>query len=101
MAGVTSQSLTYPLDLARARMAVTQKAEYKTLRQVFVQIYKNEGFLAFYRGFTATILGVIPYAGCSFYTYDTLKMFIAGKLKVKLLYSLFLGLFFFYIELLT
>ncbi|KAH0554841.1 mitochondrial coenzyme A transporter SLC25A42 [Cotesia glomerata] len=77
LAGVTSQSLTYPLDLARARMAVTQKTEYKTLREVFVQIYKNEGFLAFYRGFTATILGVIPYAGCSFYTYDTLKMFMA------------------------
>ncbi|XP_008546184.1 mitochondrial coenzyme A transporter SLC25A42 [Microplitis demolitor] len=73
LAGVTSQSLTYPLDLARARMAVTQKAEYSTLRQVFLQIYRNEGFMAFYRGFTPTILGVIPYAGFSFFTYDTLK----------------------------
>lgn len=34
LAGVTSQSLTYPLDLARARMAVTAKDEYSTLRQV-------------------------------------------------------------------
>ncbi|CAH1960131.1 unnamed protein product [Acanthoscelides obtectus] len=34
LAGVTSQSLTYPLDLARARMAVTHKREYATLRQV-------------------------------------------------------------------
>lgn len=25
LAGITSQSLTYPLDLARARMAVTDK----------------------------------------------------------------------------
>ncbi|XP_076645525.1 dephosphocoenzyme A carrier isoform X2 [Halictus rubicundus] len=73
LAGITSQSATYPLDLMRARMAVTQKAEYKTLRQVFVRIYMEEGLLAYYRGFTATLLGVIPYAGCSFFTYDLLR----------------------------
>ncbi|KAF7991379.1 hypothetical protein HCN44_002941 [Aphidius gifuensis] len=76
LAGVTSQSMTYPLDLARARMAVTQKAEYSTLRSVFYQIYKYEGLSAFYRGFFATILGVVPYAGCSFFTYDFLKNLI-------------------------
>ncbi|PZC70966.1 hypothetical protein B5X24_HaOG214510 [Helicoverpa armigera] len=51
LAGVTSQSATYPLDVARARMAVTNTRE----------------------GYSATVLGVIPYAGVSFYTYDTLK----------------------------
>lgn len=34
LAGVTSQTLTYPLDLARARMAVTTKDEYKSLGDV-------------------------------------------------------------------
>ncbi|GAB1863614.1 Mitochondrial coenzyme A transporter SLC25A42 [Camponotus japonicus] len=73
LAGVTSQTMTYPLDLMRARMAVTLKAEYRTLRQAFWRIYKEEGILAYYRGFTATLLGVIPYAGCSFFTYDMLR----------------------------
>ncbi|XP_011499084.1 PREDICTED: mitochondrial coenzyme A transporter SLC25A42 [Ceratosolen solmsi marchali] len=73
IAGLISQAMTYPLDLARAQMAVTQKDEYKTLRQVFTQIYKKDGLVAFYRGFTPTILGVVPYAGCSFFFYDTLK----------------------------
>ncbi|XP_015590451.1 mitochondrial coenzyme A transporter SLC25A42 isoform X3 [Cephus cinctus] len=77
LAGVTSQSLTYPLDLARARMAVTKKAECRTLRQMFSSIYRQEGIIAFYRGFTPTILGVVPYAGFSFFTYDTLKNVIA------------------------
>lgn len=77
LAGITSQTLTYPLDLMRARMAVTLKAEYKTLRQVFWRIYKDEGILAYYRGFTATLLGVIPYAGCSFFTYDFLRNLLA------------------------
>lgn len=34
LAGVTSQSLTYPLDLARARMAVTKSKEYSSLVSV-------------------------------------------------------------------
>ncbi|KAG5897258.1 hypothetical protein JTB14_013159 [Gonioctena quinquepunctata] len=73
LAGATSQSLTYPLDLARARMAVTPKGEYATLRQVFVKIYNFEGARTFYRGYIPTIAGVVPYAGVSFFTYDSLK----------------------------
>ncbi|CAL7945766.1 unnamed protein product [Xylocopa violacea] len=78
LAGITSQGATYPLDLMRARMAVTQKNEYKTLRQIFVRIYMEEGVLAYYRGFTATLLGVIPYAGCSFFTYDLFRNLLTG-----------------------
>ncbi|XP_044268464.1 mitochondrial coenzyme A transporter SLC25A42-like isoform X2 [Tribolium madens] len=74
LAGATSQSLTYPLDVARARMAVTNKQEYATLRQVFYKIFSEEGIIAFYKGYIPTIAGVVPYAGVSFFTYDTLKM---------------------------
>lgn len=74
LAGVTSQSITYPLDLARARMAVTAKAEYKSLLEVFKKIYQTEGLRAFYKGYVPTILGVIPYAGMSFFTYGVLKI---------------------------
>ncbi|KAK4880213.1 hypothetical protein RN001_008359 [Aquatica leii] len=73
LAGITSQTLTYPLDLARARMAVTHKDAYSTLRQVFIKIFKDEGILTFYRGYIPTVLGVIPYAGVSFFTYESLK----------------------------
>lgn len=34
LAGVTAQSLTYPLDLARARMAVTHRDMYGSIIQV-------------------------------------------------------------------
>ncbi|XP_049822086.1 mitochondrial coenzyme A transporter SLC25A42 isoform X2 [Aethina tumida] len=79
LAGATSQSLTYPLDLARARMAVTQKSEYATLRHVFGKIYTTEGILAFYKGYIPTVVGVLPYAGVSFFTYDTLKRLYREK----------------------
>lgn len=70
LAGVTSQSATYPLDLARARMAVTSSGG---LFEVLLTVSTNEGFAALYRGYLATVLGVIPYAGVSFFTYDSLK----------------------------
>ena len=73
LAGVTASTLTYPLDLARARMAVTEKSRYNTLLDVFRHLLKEEGWLALYRGFSPTILGVIPYAGASFFTFETLK----------------------------
>lgn len=80
MAGVTSQSLTYPLDLARARMAVTDKyTGYRSLRHVFIRIWIDEGPAILFRGYWATIIGVIPYAGTSFFTYETLKRKYHGK----------------------
>nr|XP_026501239.1 mitochondrial coenzyme A transporter SLC25A42 [Vanessa tameamea] len=70
LAGVTSQSATYPLDLARARMAV---ADYRSLRAMFKRVIRDEGFITLYRGYPATVMGVIPYAGVSFFTYDSLR----------------------------
>lgn len=84
LAGVTSQSLTYPLDMARARMAVTDKySGYKTLRSVFFKIWRDEGPRTFFRGYWATVVGVVPYAGMSFYTYETLKNKYIGKFKIN------------------
>ena len=73
LAGTTGQMCTYPLDRARAVMAVSPSTQYKNLYSVFCKIYQEEGFLALYRGLTPTLLGVIPYAGTSFFTYETLK----------------------------
>ncbi|XP_023164319.1 mitochondrial coenzyme A transporter SLC25A42-like [Drosophila hydei] len=95
LAGITSQSLTYPLDLARARMAVTDRyTGYRTLRQVFSKIWVEEGPRTLFRGYWATVLGVIPYAGTSFFTYETLKREyheIIGNTKPNALVSLAFG----------
>ncbi|KAM4709917.1 mitochondrial coenzyme A transporter SLC25A42 [Discoglossus pictus] len=73
LAGTTATILTYPLDLVRARMAVTPKEMYSNIIQVFMRMSRDEGLKTLYRGFAPTILGVIPYAGISFFTYETLK----------------------------
>lgn len=73
LAGAVSTTATYPLDLARARMAVTNETRYKNIRAVFKEIIRKEGFLKLYKGYVPTLLGVVPYAGTSFFTYETLK----------------------------
>uniref|UniRef100_A0A8D0L654 Mitochondrial coenzyme A transporter SLC25A42 n=1 Tax=Sphenodon punctatus TaxID=8508 RepID=A0A8D0L654_SPHPU len=73
MAGITAAMVTYPLDLVRARMAVTPKEMYSNIVHVFIRISREEGLKTLYRGFAPTILGVIPYAGLSFFTYESLK----------------------------
>lgn len=73
LAGCTASALTYPLDVARARMAVSKPDRYRNIIEVFREIWRKEGPSKLYRGFVPTMLGVIPYAGASFFTYETLK----------------------------
>ena len=39
----------------------------------------EEGPATFYRGYLPTVLGVIPYGGISFFTYETFKKRHRGK----------------------
>ena len=72
-AGLVACTLTYPLDLVRARLAIAGKDKYKTLRHAFQTIYREEGIFRFYNGYIPTVLGIMPYAGTSFFIYETLK----------------------------
>lgn len=81
LAGTTATMLTYPLDMVRARMAVTAREMYCNIMHVFMRISQEEGIRTLYRGFTPTIMGVIPYAGITFFTYETLKKLHTEKTK--------------------
>lgn len=75
-AGITAVALTYPLDSIRARLAfqVTGETHYTGIIHTATSMFRNEGgILALYRGFTPTICGIFPYAGSSFYCFETLK----------------------------
>ncbi|KAK3390928.1 mitochondrial carrier domain-containing protein [Podospora didyma] len=102
LAGVTSVFFTYPLEVIRVRLAFETKKEGRSsLRSICKQIYgehpyqkplvaelpgasgaaataaanalaPRSGLVNFYRGFSPTLLGMLPYAGMSFLTHDTL-----------------------------
>ncbi len=101
LAGVTSVFFTYPLEVVRVRLAFeTKKGSRSSLRSICKQIYhehpyqkpraadlastpgaipgaavnaiaQRSGLANFYRGFSPTLLGMLPYAGMSFLTHDT------------------------------
>ncbi|CRK97148.1 CLUMA_CG010545, isoform A [Clunio marinus] len=75
-AGLTAVTLTYPLDTIRARLAfqVTGEHRYTGILHTATSILKEEGGVrALYRGFLPTLVGMVPYAGLSFYCFEVLK----------------------------
>ena len=84
LAGATSVVFTYPLDVARARLAVqlssSELRQYRGLYDALKSMYVKEGGVpALYRGAGPTMLGILPYAGFNFFTYDTLKWYYINK----------------------
>lgn len=69
-------------------MAVTHKEQYNSLGAVFMKTIREEGFLSLYRGYVPTLLGVIPYAGTGFFTYETLKRLQRGNFIKKFYFCL-------------
>ncbi|XP_064634456.1 solute carrier family 25 member 16-like [Lineus longissimus] len=78
LAGMTAVITTYPLDVVRARLAFQSLGEiqYRGIVHTLNRILTKEGGLkGMYRGITPTLLGMIPYAGISFYVFEVLKKF--------------------------
>ena len=46
---------------------------YKNNLNAFRSVYTKEGFLGFYKGYTASIFGIFIYHGFSFFIFTTLK----------------------------
>ncbi|CAM9180155.1 unnamed protein product [Chrysoparadoxa australica] len=72
-AGATSVVVTYPLDLARARLAVGVEHHnsgnvglWTGVSGTLKALIKENGPSALYRGITPTLLGIIPYSGIAF-----------------------------------
>ncbi|XP_050546340.1 solute carrier family 25 member 16-like isoform X2 [Daktulosphaira vitifoliae] len=84
-AGVTAVTLTYPLDTIRARLAfqVTGEHVYNGIIHTAKSIVQNEGgILALYRGFVPTLCGMVPYAGITFFCFETIKKFFLKTFPV-------------------
>jgi len=74
LTGMTSTICTYPVDVARARMAVAPKGVTNTLVAAFAEMAADpRRWKAFYAGLTPTIAGIVPYSGTTWATYETLK----------------------------
>jgi solute carrier family 25 protein 16 len=101
LAGMCSVFVTYPLEVIRVRLAFETRAQQRsTLRSICKLIYNEQppptahhpsgpvsaaavhtletvtprhGLSNFFRGFSPTLLGMIPYAGASFLAHDSMS----------------------------
>ncbi|EDO34426.1 predicted protein [Nematostella vectensis] len=80
MAGVTSITATYPLDLIRTRLSAQgADRKYRGIVHAFRTILNEEGGFfsgCLYRGLVPTAMGIAPYVGLNFAVYETLKGFL-------------------------
>ncbi|XP_015792182.1 calcium-binding mitochondrial carrier protein SCaMC-2 [Tetranychus urticae] len=73
IAGSLSQTVIYPMEVLKTRFCLRKTGQYKGLLDAIMKIYHAEGVRAFYKGYIANLLGIIPYAGIDLATYETLK----------------------------
>ncbi|KAH6861162.1 ADP,ATP carrier protein [Alternaria rosae] len=100
LAGMMSVFLTYPLEVIRVRLAFETSEQGRssladivrkiyaeqaprisqpkspitaTATQVVEKVTPRSGLSNFFRGFTPTLLGMIPYAGASFLAHDSMS----------------------------
>ncbi|XP_039963402.1 calcium-binding mitochondrial carrier protein SCaMC-3 isoform X2 [Bactrocera neohumeralis] len=72
-AGGISQTVIYPMEVLKTRLALRKTGQYKGILDAAKKIYLMEGVRSFYRGYIPNMLGIIPYAGIDLAVYETLK----------------------------
>ncbi|KAJ7966411.1 Mitochondrial carrier protein [Quillaja saponaria] len=106
-AGGTSALCTYPLDLARTKLAYEvvdvrgsfkdgmksfhPRPAYNGLKDVLTSVYKEGGVRALYRGVGPTLTGILPYAGLKFYMYEELKTHVPEEHQKSIVMRLACG----------
>ncbi|XP_014501628.1 mitochondrial carrier protein CoAc1 [Vigna radiata var. radiata] len=105
-AGGTSVLCTYPLDLARTKLAyqvVDTRGGIKDdgmrgvqrtnngIKGVLTSVYKEGGARGLYRGAGPTLTGILPYAGLKFYMYEKLKTYVPEEHQKSIVMRLSCG----------
>lgn len=98
VSGMISVFFTYPLEVIRVRMAFqTSGSTRPSFSGAFWEIYKESmkqpspasvmkrfPLLKFYRGYTVTLAGMVPYAGVSFLSWGRLRaVAVKGERREK------------------
>jgi len=91
-AGATSLCFVYPLDFARTRLGAdvgkgTGEREFTGLANCLSKIYKSDGLMGLYRGFSVSVQGIIIYRAAYFGFFDTAKGMLPDPKNTPILIS--------------
>ena len=72
-AGFIAQSTIYPMAITRTRLALANNGQYNGVLDVMKSVIRNDGFKGLYNGWSASVLGIMPYAGVELSLYNIMK----------------------------
>eukprot|EP01087_Luapelamoeba_hula_P001649 TRINITY_DN1136_c0_g1_i1.p1 TRINITY_DN1136_c0_g1~~TRINITY_DN1136_c0_g1_i1.p1 ORF type:complete len:609 (+),score=117.79 TRINITY_DN1136_c0_g1_i1:131-1957(+) len=79
-AGVASQTLIYPLEITKTRLAVARDGEYRGIFDCIAKIVRGpDGARALFRGLLPSLVGIVPYAGVDLAVYTQLRDIYASR----------------------
>ena len=74
LAGITSYTAIYPLETVRSKLsAQTNEKIYKGIVDCLYKSTKQNGFQSLYKGCSISAIGMIPFQGSNFLTYNYLN----------------------------
>lgn len=98
-AGAASSLFVYSLDYARTRLTNDAKSlqtggrrQFNGLVDVYQKTIASDGVIGLYRGFNASIVGIVVYRGLYFGMYDSAKpVLLVGSMEDSFICSFLLG----------
>ncbi|XP_033116533.1 ADP/ATP translocase 3-like [Anneissia japonica] len=92
-AGGTAMCFVYPLDFARTRLGAdlgktATEREFSGIFDCARKIFRTDGVIGFYRGFSVAIHGFVIYRAAYFGIYDTLKESLPASRRSSVVLSL-------------
>jgi solute carrier family 25 phosphate transporter 23/24/25/41 len=65
--------MIYPLEITKTRLALAEPGVYNGILDTIRKILRHEGPTALYKGWGASVLGIVPYASIDLAVFNTLK----------------------------
>jgi len=73
LAGLTSQTLIYPLEPVKTRLAIDLNGTYKGMFDCLLKIRKYEGTGALFKGLCPALIGIVPYSAIDLCLFNLTK----------------------------
>ncbi|KAH8868360.1 Calcium-binding mitochondrial carrier protein SCaMC-3 [Schistosoma japonicum] len=73
LAGATSLTITYPVEILKTRMALRRSHETNSILSVIRILYTEGSLRGFYRGYKISMMSYVPYSGMELCLYEMLK----------------------------
>ncbi|KAK9365412.1 mitochondrial carrier domain-containing protein [Lipomyces kononenkoae] len=78
-AEITSSVLFTPMENIKGRLQLKNGPGIESTRELIVNIYKNEGFKSFFRGYWMSLAIYTPNSVCYWYIYENMKAFMRRR----------------------